>query len=57
MHSKITPGTSICQAENEFSLDKLVKNLADATDSDSDQERLQEAFERYGTIRLIPFLL
>ena len=27
----------------------------DATDSDSDQERLQQAFERYGTIRQIPF--
>ncbi len=27
----------------------------DATARDSDQEHLQQAFERYGTIRLIPF--
>ena len=30
-----------------------VTHYPDATDSDSDQERLQEAFERYGTIRPI----
>ena len=28
---------------------------SDATDSDFDQEHLQQAFERYGTTRLIPF--
>ena len=32
-----------------------VSHYPDATDSDSDQERLQQAFERYGTIRQIPF--
>ena len=32
-----------------------VTHYPDATDSDSDQERLQEAFERYGTTRQIPF--
>ena len=32
-----------------------VSHYPDATDSDSDQERLQQAFERYGTMRLIPF--
>ena len=31
-----------------------VSHYPDATDSDSDQEHLQQAFERYGTIRLIP---
>jgi len=30
-----------------------VSHYPDATDSDSDQERLQQAFEQYGTIRLI----
>ena len=29
MHSKITTDISICQAENGFSLDELVKKLAD----------------------------
>lgn len=33
-----------------------VEHYPDATDSDSDQEHLQQAFERYGTKRLIPFL-
>ena len=33
-----------------------VSHYPDATDSDSDQELLQQAFERYGTKRLIPFL-
>ena len=32
-----------------------VEHYPDATDSDSDQEHLQQAFERYGTIREIPF--
>ena len=32
-----------------------VSHYPDATDSDSDQEHLQQAFERYGTIREIPF--
>ena len=32
-----------------------VEHYPDATDSDSDQEHLQQAFERYGTKRLIPF--
>ena len=32
-----------------------ISHYPDATDSDSDQERLQEAFERYGTTRQIPF--
>ena len=32
-----------------------VSHYPDATDSDSDQEHLQQAFERYGTTRLIPF--
>ena len=32
-----------------------VSHYPDATDSDSDQEYLQQAFERYGTKRLIPF--
>ena len=31
-----------------------VSHYPDATDSDSDQEHLQQAFEHYGTIRLIP---
>ena len=30
-----------------------VSHYPDATDSDSDQEHLQLAFERYGTIRLV----
>ena len=33
-----------------------VSHYPDATDSDSDQEHLQQAFERYGTIREISFL-
>ena len=33
-----------------------VSHYPDATDSDSDQELLQQAFERYGAIREIPFL-
>ena len=32
-----------------------ITHYPDATDSDSDQEHLQEAFERYGTTRQIPF--
>jgi len=32
-----------------------VSHYPDATDSDSDQEHLQQAFERYGTTRLISF--
>ena len=32
-----------------------VSHYPDATDSDSDQEHLQQAFEQYGTTRLIPF--
>ena len=32
-----------------------VSHYPDATDSDSDQERLQQAFEHYGTTRQIPF--
>ena len=32
-----------------------VEHYPDATDSDSDQEHLQQAFERYGTTREIPF--
>ena len=32
-----------------------VSHYPDATDSDSDQELLQQAFEQYGTTRLIPF--
>jgi hypothetical protein len=32
-----------------------VSHYPDATDSDSDQELLQQAFERYGTTREIPF--
>ena len=32
-----------------------VQYYPDATDSDSDQEHLQQAFEQYGTTRLIPF--
>ena len=32
-----------------------VSHYPDATDSDSDQEHLQQAFERYGTTREIPF--
>ena len=34
-----------------------VEHYPDATDSDSDQEHLQQAFERYGTTREIPFVL
>ena len=34
-----------------------VSHYPDATDSDSDQEHLQQAFERYGTTREIPFVL
>ena len=30
MHDKITTEMSICQAENGFSLDELVKKVADA---------------------------
>ena len=30
MHNKITAEMSICQAENGFSLDELVKKVADA---------------------------
>ena len=33
-----------------------VSHYPDATDSDSDQEHLQQAFEQYGTTREIPFL-
>ena len=33
-----------------------VSHYPDAIDSDSDQEHLQQAFERYGTTREIPFL-
>ena len=33
-----------------------VSHYPDATDSDSDQELLQQAFEQYGTTREIPFL-
>ena len=33
-----------------------VSHYPDATDSDPDQEHLQQAFERYGAIREIPFL-
>ena len=33
-----------------------VEHYPDATDSDSDQEHLQQAFEQYGTTREIPFL-
>ena len=32
-----------------------VSHYPDATDSDSDQEHLQRAFEQYGTTREIPF--
>ena len=32
-----------------------VSHYPDATDRDSNQERLQQAFEQYGTTRLIPF--
>ena len=32
-----------------------VSHYPDATDSDSDREHLQQAFERYGITRLIPF--
>ena len=32
-----------------------VSHYPDATDSDSDQEHLQQVFERYGTTREIPF--
>ena len=32
-----------------------VEHYPDATDSDSNQEHLQQAFERYGTTREIPF--
>ena len=32
-----------------------VSHYPDATDSDSDQELLQQAFERYGATRMIPF--
>ena len=32
-----------------------VEHYPDVTDSDSDQEHLQQAFERYGTTREIPF--
>ena len=32
-----------------------VSHYPDATDSDSDQEHLQQAFEQYGTTREIPF--
>ena len=34
-----------------------VSHYPDATDSDSDQELLQQAFERYGTTREIPLVL
>ena len=34
-----------------------IEHYPDATDSDSDQEHLQQAFERYGTTREIPFVL
>ena len=33
-----------------------VEHYPDATGSDSDQEHMQRAFERYGTTREIPFL-
>ena len=33
-----------------------VEHYPDAADSNSDQKHLQQAFERYGTIREIPFL-
>ena len=33
-----------------------VSHYPDATDSDSDQELLQQVFEQYGTTREIPFL-
>ena len=32
-----------------------VEHYPDATDSDSNQEHLQQAFEQYGTTREIPF--
>ena len=34
-----------------------VEHYPDATDSDSNQEHLQQAFEQYGTTREIPFVL
>ena len=34
-----------------------VEHYPDATDSDSDQEHLQQAFEQHGTTRMIPFAL
>ena len=34
-----------------------VSHYPNATDSDSDQEHLQQAFERYGTTREIPLVL
>ena len=48
MHSKITTEISICQAENGFSLDELVKTLADAFENKafSDILKMNGGFER-----------
>ena len=52
MHSKITMEMSICQAENGFSLDELVKKVADTYENKAfadilkmdlqERQRLQE---------------
>ena len=43
-----TAGTLFCR-------ELPVSHYPNATDSDSDQEHLQQAFEHYGAMRLIPF--
>ena len=49
-------GEYIYSAETLSCRELPVSHYPDATDSDSAQEHLQQAFERYGTIREIPFL-
>lgn len=48
-------GEYIYSAETLSCRELPVSRYPDATDSDSDQEHLQQAFERYATIRQIPF--
>ena len=48
-------GEYIYSAGNLSCRELPVSHYPDATDSDSDQEHLQQAFERYGTTREIPF--
>ena len=48
-------GEYIYSAGTLSSRELPIEHYPDATDSDSDQEHLQQAFEQYGTTRKIPF--